>query len=284
MSDAAAMKISCNLCPRKCGLSDGQTGFCGARRNEGGEIKPIYYGIISSLALDPIEKKPLYHFRPGKMILSCGSFGCNMSCYFCQNHSISQPSAVPRTPVHAGPEKLTETALSCRDEDNVGLAFTYNEPLVNYEFVLDTAKLIRENGLDFILVTNAQIEPSYFTKLLPYVSALNIDLKCFSAEGYRRLGGDFETVLENIRLAALASHLEITTLVVPGLSDSLQEMEAEARFIADLNPEIPLHLSRYFPAYRSSEPATNIEILERLRSVAENHLGYVYLGNVYQTH
>lgn len=276
-------KSLCTLCPRACRGAEGEIGFCGARKFEGGDTVPLYYGVLSSLALDPIEKKPLARFRPGTAILSAGSYGCNMKCPFCQNFSIAQAKGgqLAEGESRVPPEELVGMALRYRPYKNIGIAFTYNEPLVNYEYVLDCAKLARAEGLEIVLVTNGQIQPEPLEELLPFVTAFNIDLKSFSEEGYRTLGGDLAATLDTIREVAQSSaHLEITTLVVPGLSDSEEEMEAEAAFIAELDPEIPLHLSRYFPAYQSRVPATDVARLRRLKRVADRHLKYVYLGNI----
>lgn len=274
----------CTLCPRSCRRREGGIGFCGARIWREGSAVPLYYGVLSSLALDPIEKKPLARFYPGTRILSAGSYGCNMSCPFCQNHSIAQrKDGVPdEEGIQVLPEGLVAAALRYRSLGNIGIAFTYNEPLVNFEYVLDTAKLARSEGLETVLVTNGQINPEPLETLLPYVSAFNIDLKCFSEKGYRSLGGDLASTLHTIRrVAGSGAHLEITTLIVPGLSDSAAEMEAEAAFIAALDPSIPLHLSRYFPAYRSRRQATDIALMRQLRQIAERALEHVCLGNLF---
>lgn len=278
--------VACALCPHRCTLREGALGFCRARKAEGGKIVPLFYGKLSSLALDPIEKKPLLHFYPGKNILSVGSLGCNMRCPFCQNYEISQcdeaTASLQPTTRKVEPEELLKLALQTRVESNIGLAFTYNEPLVNFEFVLDTAKLARDHGLETVLVSNGQIKPEPLEELLPHLSALNIDLKCFSEEGYRSLGGDFQTTLNTIRKAsASGTHVEITSLIVPGLSDSTEAMEKEAAFLADINPDMPLHLSRYFPRYKAHEKATDLTLLNELQKIAAKKLRYVHLGNVF---
>lgn len=278
--------MTCTLCPHRCALREGALGFCRARKAEGGKIVPLFYGNLSSLALDPIEKKPLLHFYPGKNILSVGSLGSNMRCPFCQNYEISQCDAATTslqpTTRKVGPEELLKLALQTRVEGNIGLAFTYNEPLVNFEFVLDTAKLARDHELETVLVSNGQINPEPLEELLPHLSALNIDLKCFSEEGYRSLGGDFQTTLNTIRKAsASGAHVEITSLIVPGLSDSTEAMEKEAAFLADINPDMPLHLSRYFPRYKAHEKATDLTLLNELQKIAAKKLRYVHLGNVF---
>lgn len=279
MSDSAI----CPVCPHHCRLSPGRTGRCRARWNKDGRIVPVSYGTLTAIALDPIEKKPLARFMSGKRILSVGGFGCNMSCSFCQNHDISQAGIdeVFRT------EKMSTSGL--RDlavklsisDNNAGVAYTYNEPLISYEYVLDTAKLIKDAGLVNVLVTNGNIDQDILSEVLPYIDAMNIDLKVFSEEGYRSLGGDFETVKTFIRTASASSHIELTTLVVPGLSDSEEDMEKEASWIASVDPDITLHITRYFPQYRMTDrPPTDTDLMKRLRSIASAHLKYVFLGNV----
>lgn len=290
MSDATGApgrKAVCWLCPHRCHLSDGQTGFCRARQNQGGIIRSLSYGLLTSAALDPIEKKPLYHFRPGSMILSLGSFGCNLRCPFCQNYTISQAGRdgfegqqlpMDRTSpkeIVAAAQRLEETS------GNIGVAFTYNEPLVGYEFVYDTARLLKEAGLAVVLVTNGQIEKDPWLHLLPYVDAVNIDLKGFTQSFYDWIGGDLKTTKAAIEMAAEQGvHVEVTTLVIPGRNDRNEEMAAEAEWLAGLSAELPLHLSRYFPRYRSKIPMTPVETLQRLRRIAGARLRFVHLGNV----
>ncbi len=279
-------KILCALCPHGCELSEGQTGFCRARRAEGGRIRPLGYGRLTSIAIDPIEKKPLYHFHPGSRILSIGSFGCNLRCSFCQNYTISQADeegfegvAIPVEEV--SPLELAETAVRLKREGrSIGVAFTYNEPLVAYEYVLDTAKLLKERGIAVVLVTNGQINEEPWRVLLPYVDAANIDLKGFSQDFYDWAKGDFATTKRSIELAVAAGcHVEVTTLVIPGKNDSEVKMEEEAAYLKSLG-DIPLHLSRYFPRYKSDIPMTPVETLTRLQKMAEKKLSHVHRGNV----
>lgn len=290
MSDATGApgrKAVCWLCPHRCHLSDGQTGFCRARQNQGGIIRSLSYGLLTSAALDPIEKKPLYHFRPGSMILSLGSFGCNLRCPFCQNYTISQAGRdgfegqqlpMDRTSpkeIVAAAQRLEETS------GNIGVAFTYNEPLVGYEFVYDTARLLKEAGLAVVLVTNGQIEKAPWLHLLSYVDAVNIDLKGFTQSFYDWIGGDLKTTKAAIEMAAEEGvHVEVTTLVIPGKNDGAEEMAAEAEWLAGISAELPLHLSRYFPRYLSDIPMTPAETLQRLRRIAGTRLRFVHLGNV----
>ena len=209
------MSLKCDICFHHCELDEGRTGLCRARANRGGQIVPLNYGRLTSLALDPIEKKPLRRFHPGGLALSLGSFGCNLRCPFCQNAEISMAGAEFPARDYS-PEALVQLALALRPRGNLGLAYTYNEPLVGYEFVRDCAAMVREAGMFNVLVTNGTIEEAPWRALLPLIDAVNIDLKGFTEAWYRRLGGDLETVKRSIALAAEACHLEVTTLVVPG--------------------------------------------------------------------
>lgn len=267
----------CELCPRGCRLREGAAGACRARAMSGGRIIPRTYGAVTSMSIDPIEKKPLYHFMPGAGILSVGTYGCNLSCKFCQNWEISQREAGHR---QLTPEELARLAESTRGQ-SVGVAYTYSEPLVWYEFVHDCVGLIHERGLVNVLVTNGYINREPFGELLPYIDAVNIDLKAFSSEFYKSVcGGDLEPVLRSIRQAYESGcHVELTTLVVPGLNDSGEEMDSLATWIAALSPDIPLHVSRYFPSYRMTAPPTPMPALQACVEAARTRLHYVYVGN-----
>ena len=270
----------CPVCPHHCLLAEGQTGRCRVRKNREGKIVSINYGKLTSLMLDPIEKKPLRRFFPGSRILSVGSFGCNLACPFCQNYEISMADSGQAHWQEAAPEALAGLAQEYQDSGNIGVAFTYNEPLVGYEFVRDTARLVRERGMKNVLVTNGCAEPLVLEELLPYVDAMNIDLKGFTGEWYEKLGGDLETVKRFIARAAQDCHVELTTLIVPGENDSEEEMDREARWIASLDWEIPLHVTRFFPQYRMADKApTPVERVYRLRNTAAQWLRYVYVGN-----
>ncbi len=274
-------RIVCQVCPHHCALREGAVGRCRARKCVGGKITCINYGKITSLALDPIEKKPLYYFYPGSRIVSVGSFGCNLSCPFCQNHEIAAAGAREARYVRdMTPEEICEIAEETRDRGNIGVAYTYNEALVGYEFVRDTARLVHEAGMKNVLVTNGTAELPILEELLPYIDAMNIDLKAFRPELYKWLGGDLQTVMNFITRAAQESHVELTSLIVPGKNDSLEDMEREAAWIAGIDPDIPLHITRYFPRHRMSEPPTRVSVMRELKSVAERHLSRVLLGNV----
>lgn len=274
-------KIVCPVCPHHCALREGAVGRCRARKCVSGKITCINYGKITSLALDPIEKKPLYYFYPGSRIVSVGSFGCNLGCPFCQNHEIAAAGArEARYARDMTPEEICEIAEETRDRGNIGVAYTYNEALVGYEFVRDTARLVHEAGMKNVLVTNGTAELPILEELLPYIDAMNIDLKAFRPELYKWLGGDLQTVMNFITRAAQESHVELTSLIVPGKNDSLEDMEREAAWIAGIDPDIPLHITRYFPRHRMAEPPTRISLMRELKSVAERHLNRVLLGNV----
>ena len=274
------MEKICQTCMHHCRLSPGQWGICRARKNEGGEIVCKNYGQVSSLALDPIEKKPLNRFYPGSKILSVGSFGCNLRCPFCQNYEISMTKPEVSEDTYLSPQELADIAVKCREKGNIGVAFTYNEPLVGWEYVLDTAKLVKGAGMKNVLVTNGTASPEVLEKLLPYIDAMNIDLKGFREEYYRKLGGSLLAVKEFIVRAAKECHVELTTLIVPGENDSVEEMEEEVRWIASVDEEIPLHVSRFFPRYHmEASTATSVKKVYQLADVAGKMLKYVYTGN-----
>lgn len=278
MSKEQAMK--CDICPHQCDIPEGGTGLCRARGNRDGEIKNINYGELTSLALDPVEKKPLARFHPGSMILSAGSYGCNLNCPFCQNSVISMAGPDNARTRFFPPEELVSLAVERRDIGNIGIAFTYNEPVTWYDYVLDTAGLARSRGLETVLVTNGNILPAALEKLMPHITAMNIDLKGFSDEYYRWVGGDFETVKAAIEYASMHCHVELTTLIIPGRNDADGMMEEEAKWIAGIDPEMPLHITRAFPAHRMPDmPRTPLETIDRLTHIAEKYLRYVYRGN-----
>jgi len=282
----------CDVCFRRCELAEGQIGFCGARKNQGGAIVSGYYGQISSLALDPVEKKPLAHFYPGSMILSAGSLGCNLQCPFCQNHEIAQRGrdgcfSVPTETVE--PARLVAIAERCRSKGNIGIAFTYNEPLVGYEYVRDTSQLAHERGMKTVLVSNGTASLKVLGEIAPYIDAMNIDLKGFSDEYYRDvLHGDRQMTMDFIREAVKGCHVELTTLIVPGINDAEEEIRAISSWIAGLKnvyggksgAEIPLHVTRFFPRYRMTDRRpTEVETIYRLAEAAKEQLQYVHVGN-----
>lgn len=274
------MEAVCQVCMHQCRLKPGQWGICRARRNEGGRVVCKNYGRISSLALDPIEKKPLKLFYPGSRILSVGGFGCNLRCPFCQNYEISMSEPDMDDNCYMSPQELAEMAAQRRDRGNIGVAFTYNEPLVGWEYVLDTAGLVRAAGMKNVLVTNGTAQPGVLERLLPLVDAMNIDLKGFREEYYQKLGGSLKAVQEFIRRAAMDCHVELTTLIVPGENDAIEDMEEEARWIASVDAEIPLHVTRFFPRYRMTDrEATDVGRVYDLAEAARKYLRHVFVGN-----
>lgn len=273
------MKKTCPLCFHHCILSEGQTGACRARGNRHGQIVPLNYGKLTALALDPIEKKPLRHFHPGSRVLSVGSFGCNLHCPFCQNASIAAVGEETCTQ-DCTPEQLVQKALTLREKGNIGLAYTYNEPLVGYEYVRDCAGQAHKAGLYNVLVTNGTIEEEPWRALLPLLDAVNIDLKGFTQSWYRHLGGDLETVKRSIALAASSCHVEVTTLIVPGENDSEDEMRALSAWLSSVSPNIPLHVSRFFPRHHmQNRPPTPVSTVYGLANIAREQLHDVYTGN-----
>lgn len=271
-------QVRCGLCPHQCLVKPEQSGICRVRVNHGGQLYSLNYGRVASLALDPIEKKPLYHFFPGKMILSAGTFGCNLSCPFCQNYAIAHQE--PETH-NLAPEELADIARRCQMQGSVGVAFTYNEPSVWFEYVQECARQLRAIGQQVVLVSNGHIEAEPLEELLPLVGAMNIDVKAFQDSFYRKLcKGSLAAVKERVKQAAARTHVEITTLIIPGENDSLEEIEEMAAWLAALNPLIPLHFSRYHPAYHFDRPPTPVSTLLQARERAGRHLKFVYVGNL----
>jgi len=269
----------CLLCPNNCKIAEGKTGICGVRKNTGKAIELLTYGVISGYALDPIEKKPLYHFFPGTNILSMGSYGCNMHCDFCQNYNISQrtPSSYHTT---TEPENIVRDAQSALN--NIGIAFTYNEPVVWFEYIRDVATKAKRKGLRTVMVSNGFVNKEPLDEIISFTDAFNIDLKAFNDDFYRKLtGAELEPVKGALKQIGKSSrHLEITTLVIPGQNDDVKEMEMEAEWIAgELGKDVPLHLSKYFPMFKREDPATPNDTLRKLFETASKHLSYVYLGN-----
>ena len=282
----------CNVCFRHCEIGEGKAGFCGARTCTDGIVKALNYGRVSSIALDPVEKKPLAGFYPGSYVLSVGSFGCNLRCPFCQNNEISWSDEAFEEMAYAEtvtPEELAEMAGKCVRKGNIGVAFTYNEPLVGYEFVRDTARLVHGMGLKNVLVTNGTAETEILDEILPYIDAMNIDLKGFTDRYYEKvLGGSRQMVMNFIEKAVKACHVELTTLIVPGENDSEDEIREMSRWVAGLTDadgkvigeEIPLHISRFFPRFHMTDrDATDVKKVYRLAEVAREKLKYVYTGN-----
>jgi len=281
LSDADASihddTVRCGLCPANCAIKSGSFGACGVRGSKGGKGIIPFYGFISALAVDPIEKKPLYHFKPGTQILSLGFAGCNLRCPFCQNWHISQNTDIPGRWMQAG--EIVSAALR---EDTPSIAYTYSEPLVHAEYLLDCMTLARRHSIANVLVTNGCINAEPAAEILKLTNAANVDLKCFSADTYKKiLGGDLQTVCSFIELCSKTGvHVEVTTLVVPGLNDSDDELCAIADFIAALDAKIPWHLSAYHPDYRWNAPPTDPAFLLRAAEKARKKLAFVYTGNI----
>ena len=281
----------CNVCFRRCNIPEGKTGFCGARTCRDGIVTADNYGLVTSLALDPIEKKPLARFMPGSIILSAGSYGCNLRCPFCQNSDISwsdEAMKLKDRTEYISPEDLAYTAEYYRKDGNIGVAFTYNEPLVGWEYIRDTAKLVHERGMKNVLVTNGTASEEVLDCILPFIDAMNIDLKGFSDRYYRDvLGGSREMTMRFIEKAARACHVELTCLIVPGENDSEDEIDEMSRWIASLETgreddgrSIPLHISRFFPRFHMTDRGpTPVATVYRLADKAREHLRYVYTGN-----
>ena len=268
-------KVKCDLCPHHCILGNDEVGICKVRKNVEGTLYTLNYGIISSAAMDPIEKKPLFHFHPGETIFSIGTWGCNMRCPYCQNWEISQQKPRVRS------FSPTQTVSIAQVNGSKGIAYTYSEPIVWFEYILDCARNALKDGLYNIIVTNGFIEEQPLKLLTQYFSAMNIDLKSFNPDYYRRvLGGELEVVLKNIEFVHnVGVHVEVTYLIVPGDNDSPQEMEKLASWLESVDRSIPLHLSRYYPSYKYDRPSTSLDTLETLWNVAKEHLDYVYVGN-----
>ena len=282
----------CKTCFRHCDIPEGGLGFCGARTCEHGVVTAANYGKVTSLAPDPIEKKPLARFHSGSMILSVGSYGYNLRCPSCQNYEISWSKEAFRFAEKAeyvSPEELANIAESCRSRGNMGVAFTYNEPLIGYEYIRDAARLVHERGMYNVIVTNGTADLSVLKEIAPYIDAMNIDLKGFTDSYYKDvLGGDRGMVMDFITEAVKRCHVELTTLIVPGENDSEDEMRELTRWVAALTDAdgtsigqtIPLHITRFFPRFNMTDrSATDIDQIYRLVDVAKEELQYVYKGN-----
>ena len=282
----------CNLCFRKCNIPEGGLGFCGARTCRDGKVTAANYGRITSLALDPIEKKPLARFYPGTLIVSAGSYGCNLRCPFCQNYQISwseEAYRLAKTAEYISPEELADIAASQKHRGNIGVAFTYNEPLIGYEYIRDTARLVHEKGMKNVIVTNGTASLDVLSELAPHIDAMNIDLKGFTDRYYGEvLGGSRQMVMDFISEAVRHCHVELTTLIVPGENDTEEEMREMTEWIASITdaegkvigPDVPLHISRFFPRFNMQDrAATDVRLVYHLADIAREKLKYVYTGN-----
>lgn len=272
--------IQCNLCPNSCIISNNKTGICKVRKNIDGELYLISYGIVSSVAIDPIEKKPLYHFYPGSRILSIGSYGCNFKCRGCQNFSISTEFSEELFLEKLSPKQIIDL---CKKNNLYMIAFTYNEPTVAFEYVLDTFKLAQLNSIKTVLVTNGYINLDPLKELAKYTNAVNIDLKGFSEKFYFDYSNArLKPVLDSIvHYKKLNVHVELTTLIIPQLNDNFDEIEKMCKWILkNLGKETPLHFSRFYPMYKAKGNLTDLKLLNKCHDIAKKYLDYVYVGNV----
>lgn len=279
----------CDVCFRHCKIEENAIGFCGARTCRDGKIVADNYGKLTAIALDPIEKKPLKMFRPGEKVLSIGSYGCNLRCPFCQNSSISwsrEAFECKDKAEYYSPEEIVQSALQLRTRGNIGIAFTYNEPLVGYEFVRDTAKLSKLAGMENVLVTNGTATFKILNEIVPYIDAMNIDLKSFSESFYKGLlDGDFQMVRDFIEGAVQSCHVELTTLIIPDENDSENEMQNLSAWVASLEnryrKKIPLHITRFFPTFNlTNKDSTPVTTIMKLVETAKENLEFVFPGNV----
>lgn len=282
----------CEVCFRHCDIKEGGRGFCLVRSCTNGIVMSNNYGKVTSIALDPIEKKPLNRFHPGSYILSVGSYGCNLRCPFCQNDEISWSDRAYIFEDKAeicSPEEIVKAAEYYKRDGNIGVAFTYNEPLIGYEFVRDTAKLVHERGMYSVLVSNGTASLKVLEEIRPYIDAMNIDLKGFSESYYRDvLGGNLKMVKDFIEEAVKVCHVELTTLIVPGENDTDEEMRDISSYISKLKDkdgniigrDVPLHISRFFPRFKMTDRnATDVRLIYHLADIARESLNYVYEGN-----
>lgn len=269
-------KVRCNLCPHNCTIDDKDVGICKVRKNEGGKLYTLNYRQITSYAFDPIEKKPLYHFYPGSKIFSIGSFGCNLKCEFCQNWEIAHGKSLT---IEIQDEDLLRLAKA---NGSIGIAYTYNEPSIWYEYVLYMAKKVKQHDLKNVLITNGYIQKEPLEEILPYIDAMNIDLKSFNEKYYNKLcKGKLLSVLDTIERSKKSTWVEITTLIIEGENDSLDEIRELSQWISNIDKNIPLHLTRYHPAYKMTKPPTSYDTLMKAKDIAKDYLNYVYIGNVW---
>jgi len=267
--------VRCLLCPNFCVITEGKTGTCRVRSNREGKLYADAYGNVVSLAVDPIEKKPLYHFHPSSLILSTGVNGCNFRCGFCQNSEISQGISPTR---HVEHDELAQLASQ---NGSIGVAYTYTEPFIWFEYIRDAGRLIRDRGLVNVLVTNGYVNQEPLKELLPLIDAMNVDIKSMKPEFYTKVcGGKLDDVLRTVETASKSCHVEITNLVITNYNDTEEDFEKLTDWIYGVDSSIPLHLSRYSPRYRFTEPPTPVETLLKAYEIASAKLNYVYLGNV----
>lgn len=274
-------KVKCLLCPHYCVISEGKHGICRVRKNENGKLNTDIYGMLVARHMDPIEKKPLYHFYPGSRIMSIGTPGCNLRCFFCQNCGISQVGSESFSHVNiVYPDEIVGAAI--KEKNNIGIAYTYNEPTVYFEYMVDTAKLARQKNLINVMVSNGFITPAPLDDLIEVIDAFNIDLKAFTDEFYKKYTRSrLDPVKESLlQIHKSGRHLEITFLVIPGLNDDEYDFRNMIEWLADnFGRSQVLHLSRYFPNYQSEISPTPVSTLQKFREIAVSRLSYVFLGN-----
>ena len=268
--------ISCQLCPHTCFLRNGNSGICGARKNRNGVLYALTYGEVTGYAVDPVEKKPLYHFHPGGRLLSIGGWGCNLKCVYCQNSAISQSESPS---VSMTPREVAGQALR---DGSIGVAYTYNEPIIAIEYLMDCCREVRKAGGKNVLVSNGFINAKPMADLLPLLDAVNFDLKAFNNEFYKKMcGGSLEPVLDTIRGVVGKVHMELTNLLIPDANDAIPELEDMADWIAvNCGRKVPCHLTAYHPSYNYNRAATTEAHLKNARYIFRKKLDYVYLGNV----
>ncbi|MBN2521415.1 MAG: AmmeMemoRadiSam system radical SAM enzyme [Bacteroidales bacterium] len=274
-------EVICELCPHNCRIKEGKAGTCRVRVNKKGILYTETYGVVSAIHVDPIEKKPLYHFYPSSNILSIGTIGCNFRCRFCQNSDISQVSKNDfpyLKPYYT--EDIVKLAL--REKQNLGIAYTYNEPTIFYEYMLEIAREASANNLKNVIVSNGYINLKPLEELIEYIDAFNIDLKAFNNDFYKKYsGGTIEPVKDTLKfIKSRKKHLEITNLLIPTLNDDENEFEEMVKWIAnELGENTVFHISRYFPRHKMNIEATPIHLLETFFQIAKKHLHHVFIGN-----
>lgn len=268
----------CRLCPHNCNIKDGNTGICSVRKNNKNKLELPLYGYLSAVNIDPIEKKPLYHFIPGSQVLSIGFYGCNFHCQFCQNYQISQVYNAENNKIFISPAKIVQIA---EEKGIKSIAYTYSEPVIHFEYIMECSQIAHTKGIKNVLVTNGFLNPEPAEELLKRMDAVNVDLKAFTNSFYNKLGGKIEPVKDFIKLAAKLSHLEVTTLIIPGENDSETEIINIANFIASIDTNIPLHLSAYYPVFKYDISSTPKDTILRLCEKISKILTYIYPGNIF---
>lgn len=274
-------KVKCTLCPKGCIIADSKTGVCDVRQNVKGKLYSLVYEKPVAIHVDPIEKKPLYHFYPGSAILSIGTYGCNLDCKFCQNYDLSQEFEASHLEFidNVEPERIIKT---CIDKKLKFVAFTYNEPTIFYEYMLDIAKLCKVNGLKTVSVSNGQINEKPLRHLINYIDAFNIDLKAFNDDFYKKIcNGDLQTTKNTLKIIVEEKkHLEVTFLLIESFNDDENEFRQMCEFIKNLGEDVVFHISRAFPRYKLKHEITSLQLIKKFEKIAKEYIKYVYVGNV----